>query len=50
MGPSNYYETATYVGVIAIVLAIVAVVACFRRPAVAGLAAARSSGSSSPTA
>ncbi len=39
-GSWNYYETAAYVGVIAAVLAVVAVVTSWRRPFVAGLAAA----------
>jgi hypothetical protein len=36
-GPSNYVETATYVGVIALALAGVAVFIAWRRPIVAGL-------------
>jgi hypothetical protein len=36
-GEVNYYETAAYVGVIAIVLAAVAVLVAWRRPAVVGL-------------
>lgn len=39
-GPSNYYETAGYLGVVAIVLAAVACVRLWRRPAVVGLALA----------
>ncbi len=36
-GPSDYYETAAYVGIIALVLACVALVHCWRKPAVLGL-------------
>jgi len=39
-GPVNYYETAAYVGVVALVCAGVAVLVGWRRPAVAGLGAA----------
>lgn len=38
-GPANYYETAAYVGVVALVLAMVALTLAWRRPAVAGLGA-----------
>jgi hypothetical protein len=33
----NYYETASYVGVLCVVLALVAVICCWRRPLVVGL-------------
>jgi Bacterial membrane protein YfhO len=36
-GPSDYYETAAYIGIIALVLACVALVRCWRRPTVLGL-------------
>ena len=36
-GSGNYFETSAYVGVIALVLAVVALVACWRRPIVVGL-------------
>lgn len=39
-GPSNYYEATAYVGTVALVLAILAVLVAWRRPIVAGLAAA----------
>ncbi|MHB1536575.1 MAG: hypothetical protein ACYC1D_18575, partial [Acidimicrobiales bacterium] len=38
-GPINYYESAAYVGVVAVALAVVAIVCHWRRPAVAGLTA-----------
>jgi Bacterial membrane protein YfhO len=38
-GPADYYEATAYVGVIAIVLALVAVLVAWRRPLVAGLVA-----------
>ncbi len=39
-GPVNYFETAGYLGIVAIVLAVVAVLIAWRRPVVVGLAAA----------
>ncbi|HUZ20108.1 MAG TPA: YfhO family protein [Acidimicrobiales bacterium] len=39
-GPVNYFETAGYLGIVAIVLAVVAVLVAWRRPVVVGLAAA----------
>lgn len=39
-GPVNYYETAAYLGVVAIVLALFAAILCWRRPIVIGLALA----------
>jgi hypothetical protein len=36
-GPSNYYETAAYVGLVALVLVCVTLVHCWRKPAVLGL-------------
>jgi hypothetical protein len=38
-GPSNYYETAAYVGIVALVLACVALVHCWRKPVVLSLGA-----------
>lgn len=39
-GPVNYYETAAYVGVVALACAGVAVLVCWRRPVVVGLGVA----------
>lgn len=43
-GPVNYFETAAYVGVIAMVLAAVAALVWWRRPVVVGLAASAVAG------